>query len=72
MTIDELVRHCLAKPGAEETYPFSEHLMVVKVGGKAFVFLGLDAGTAMLKCGSNADDAAHWRERFPGVVTVGR
>ena len=33
-------RYCLAKPGAEETYPWGEEELVAKVGGKGFAFIG--------------------------------
>ena len=45
MERDELIAHCLDKPGAEETYPWGEAELVAKVGGKAFAFIGLDGGT---------------------------
>jgi predicted DNA-binding protein (MmcQ/YjbR family) len=43
MTVDDLVSCCLAKPGAEETYPWGE--LVVKVGDKAFAFVGETSAT---------------------------
>jgi predicted DNA-binding protein (MmcQ/YjbR family) len=70
MTRDELVRYCLAKPGAEETYPWGEAELVAKVGGKAFAFIGLDGGTVGVKCGRTAEEAAEWRDRYPGAITV--
>jgi predicted DNA-binding protein (MmcQ/YjbR family) len=68
MQRDELVAHCLAKPGAEETYPWGDVDLVVKVGGKAFAFLG--PTTVGVKCGRDAAEAAEWRERYPGAITV--
>jgi predicted DNA-binding protein (MmcQ/YjbR family) len=68
MQREELVAHCLAKPGAEETYPWGEAELVAKVGGKAFAFLG--PGTVGVKCGRDAAEAAEWRDRYPGAVTV--
>jgi predicted DNA-binding protein (MmcQ/YjbR family) len=69
VTVDELVAYCLAKPGAEETYPWGEGELVAKVGGKAFAFIGLDGGTVGLKCGRDAAESAEWRDRYPGAVT---
>ena len=43
MTFEDIARHCLAKPYAEETYPFDETTMVMKIGGKMFALL--DANT---------------------------
>jgi predicted DNA-binding protein (MmcQ/YjbR family) len=65
---DELVAYCLAKPGAEETYPWGDGELVTKVGGKAFAFIGLDAGTVGVKCGRDAVEAGEWRERYPGAI----
>ena len=42
MNRDELVEYCLAKPGAEETYPWGEEELVAKVGGKGFAFIGAE------------------------------
>lgn len=70
MTLDEVIAHCLAKPGAEETYPWGDGELVCKVGGKAFAFIGLADHTVGVKCGVNADDAAAWRERHPDDITV--
>jgi predicted DNA-binding protein (MmcQ/YjbR family) len=67
---DELVAYCLGKPGAEETYPWGDAELVAKVGGKAFAFIGLDGGRVGLKCGRNAEEAAEWRERYPGAITT--
>jgi predicted DNA-binding protein (MmcQ/YjbR family) len=63
----ELLAYCLAKPGATQDEPW-EGDVVAKVGGKIFSFNG-DA-TLGVKCGSNRDDAAELRERYPNDVTV--
>ena len=39
MTFDEIANYCLMKPHAEETYPFDEVTMVMKIGGKMFALL---------------------------------
>jgi predicted DNA-binding protein (MmcQ/YjbR family) len=66
----ELITYCLAKPGAAEDYPWGDGELVCKVGGKAFAFVGLDAGTVGVKCGRGAEDAAEWRDRYPEAVTA--
>jgi predicted DNA-binding protein (MmcQ/YjbR family) len=70
MTVDEVVAHCLAKPGAEETYPWGDAELVAKVGGKAFAFIGIDGGEVGLKCGVNAEEAGEWRERYPDDIAM--
>jgi predicted DNA-binding protein (MmcQ/YjbR family) len=66
---DELIAYCLAKPGAEETYPWGDEELVAKVGGKGFAFIGLGSGTVSVKCGRDAAEAAEWRNRYPGAVS---
>ena len=43
MIFEDIASYCLAKPHAEETYPFDETTMVMKIGGKMFALL--DANT---------------------------
>jgi predicted DNA-binding protein (MmcQ/YjbR family) len=64
--VDAVVAHGLAKPGAEETYPWGDAELVCKVGGKAFAFIGLSAGTVGVKCGATAQE---WRDRYPDAIT---
>jgi predicted DNA-binding protein (MmcQ/YjbR family) len=70
MTVEELVKYCLAKPGATEDYPWGEEELTAKVGGKVFAFIGLTNGSVGLKCGANTDEAAEWRQRYPDAITV--
>jgi predicted DNA-binding protein (MmcQ/YjbR family) len=58
VTVDEVVRHCLAKPGAEETYPWGDAELVAKVGGKAFAFIGLTT------------HAGVWRDQYPDDIEI--
>jgi predicted DNA-binding protein (MmcQ/YjbR family) len=52
VTADELREWCLAQPGAEETFPFSEGMSVFKVRGKMFAVTRLDGEplSVSLKC----------------------
>ncbi|MFL6142631.1 MAG: MmcQ/YjbR family DNA-binding protein [Labedaea sp.] len=70
MQRDELIEYCLAKPGAEETYPWGEAELVAKVGGKAFAFIGMTDDSVGVKCGRTAEEAAEYRQRYPDDVTV--
>ncbi len=70
MTRDELVRYCLARPGAYPDEPWEDQL-VAKVGGKIFAFLGADSGTTVgVKCGRDRDEADEWLLRYPGDASV--
>ncbi|WP_439381872.1 MmcQ/YjbR family DNA-binding protein [Amycolatopsis lexingtonensis] len=71
MNIQAVVAYCLAKPGAQETYPFGDHVLVAKVGGKGFAFIGQDEpGSVAVKCGATKEEAAELRARHPDAVTV--
>jgi predicted DNA-binding protein (MmcQ/YjbR family) len=68
---DSVARACLAKPGAEETYPFGETVTVYKVGGKMFALLPVERepATVSLKC--DPELAELLRTTYPGSVVPG-
>jgi len=65
--LENLRRYLLAKPGAEETFPFDTVTPVYKVGGKIFALLiGLDPPLWLnLKC--LPEHAPLLRELYPPV-----
>jgi len=66
----DLLRYCLAKPGAWEDEPW-EDSVVVKVGSKIFAFLGDPAGDSIgLKCAPTRDEADEWLDRYPDDARV--
>ncbi|MGH3941578.1 MAG: MmcQ/YjbR family DNA-binding protein [Pseudonocardiaceae bacterium] len=67
MNYDEVMRYCLAKPGAVQDEPWEDD-PVAKVGGKIFAFLG--GGRLGVKCAATSDAAAEWRLRYPDTVSV--
>ena len=68
MTPQDLLDHCLSKPGAWQDEPW-EGDVVAKVGGKIFAFVG--TGTSVgVKCGSGRDEADEWLTRYPGHARV--
>jgi predicted DNA-binding protein (MmcQ/YjbR family) len=70
MTWDDLLSHCLAKPGAWQDEPW-EGDVVVKVGPKIFAFLGAgSADTIGLKCGPTRESADEWLLRYPRDASV--
>ena len=68
MTFDDLLGHCLAKPGAWQDEPW-EGDVVVKVGSKIFAFLG-DGTSVGVKCGATRDAADEWLARYPDDAAV--
>ncbi len=63
----ELRAYCLAKPGAEETFPFGPSPICYKIRGKIFAQLYPDKIT--LKC--TAFSGQMFRQAYPGVVVRG-
>ncbi len=70
MTWDDLLVHCLAKPGAWQDEPW-EGDAVVKVGKKIFAFLGPESGSSVgVKCGPTREAADEWLARYPDDASV--
>jgi predicted DNA-binding protein (MmcQ/YjbR family) len=74
VTKDELLAHCLSKPGAWQDEPW-EGDTVVKVGPKIFAFLGSGDGAAThgsvgVKCAVNRDAADEWLKLYPDDASV--
>ena len=67
MTPEELLDHCLAKPGAWEDEPW-EGDVVAKVHDKIFAFIG-DGTSVGVKCGTR-DEADEWLLRYPDDAAV--
>jgi predicted DNA-binding protein (MmcQ/YjbR family) len=69
---DELLKHCLALPGAWRDEPWESDI-VVKVGSKIFAFLGpasLGRASVGVKCGANREIADEWLARYPDDASV--
>ena len=70
MTWDDLLAHCLAKPGAWQDEPWDGDV-VVKVASKIFAFLGAEQTAAVgLKCGPTREAADEWLLRYPGDASA--
>lgn len=69
MLPDDLIAHCLTKPGAYVDHPWGEESTVVKVGGKIFCFLG-DGPSMSVKNAPELID--EWRTRYPEHIGVPR
>lgn len=76
LTVQRLLEHCLAKPGAWADNPWEHEHPVAKVaggpdspgGGKIFAFLG--AQTVGVKAAATRDEADEWLARYPDDATV--
>jgi len=66
MDIEQAREYCLSKRGAEESFPFDEYNLVVKVAGKMFALIPLDATPQIaLKC--DPQRALELRDKYKGI-----
>jgi predicted DNA-binding protein (MmcQ/YjbR family) len=72
VTRDDLVEHCLGKPGAYLDSPWGEEDSVAKVGGKIFCFLGGTDGPPGICVKNTRETVTEWRDRYPEHATVPR
>ena len=71
MNRDEIVAHCLAKPGAYLDTPWEDDC-VAKVADKIFCFLGAPDDPVGICVKNTREGVQEWRDRFPGHVGVPR
>jgi len=66
MNIEDLRAYCLSKKGNEETFPFDDVTLVLKVMGKMYALINLDGDLSInLKC--DPELAIELREAYPAV-----
>ena len=68
MELATLRAYLLAKPGAEETFPFDPVTLVAKVGGRMFALVGLDEAPLRLNLKCLPERAELLRELYPAVL----
>lgn len=67
MDTEEIREYCLSRKGTEESFPFDETTLVVKVGGKIFILFNLEGDISMnLKC--DPERAIELREEYPAII----
>jgi len=67
MDIEQLRAYCLAKPGAEESFPFGEETLVFKVHNKIFLLTGLNSQPLQFNAKCDPEYAIELRERYSCV-----
>src|ERR1700749_4347225 len=68
MNIESLREYCLAKPQAEETFPFGENVLVFKVRGKMFLLTNLEEDTLQFNVKCDPEKAIELREQFSAIL----
>jgi len=67
-TTAALKKACLAMPGAQETYPFGDHVLVAKVGGKIFALLSVQEKPPRISLKCEPALAQQLRADHPQIV----
>lgn len=60
-------RHCLALPGAEETWPFGPDTLVFKVLGKMFALTAFEPEPSSINLKCDPADSLALQAEFPGI-----
>lgn len=71
MNAETIREYALSKKDAEESFPFGEQTLVLKVGGKIFLLLSLDAQPLQFNVKCDPDKAIELRESYPDAVLPG-
>ena len=67
MNLEEILAHCKAKPGVEETFPFDASTLVLKVFGKMFLLVDVDNPLSInVKC--DPERALELREKYDTIL----
>jgi SP family sugar:H+ symporter-like MFS transporter len=72
MNIESIREYCLSKQHAEETLPFGPETLVYKVGGKAFLLMGLDEEELSFNVKCDPERAIELREQYSPPAYRGR
>jgi|SRR4051812_34461546 predicted DNA-binding protein (MmcQ/YjbR family) len=68
MDIEQLRDYCLAKPGAEETFPFGPDTLVFKINGKIFLLTSLNSQPLQFNVKCDPEKAIDLREQYRSVL----
>ncbi len=66
--LEAIYTYCMAKPAATEGFPFDEHTLVLKVGGKMFAIISLDDMPQRISLKCDPERAIELREQHAGIT----
>lgn len=69
MNVEEIREYCLSKKGVEESFPFDETTLVMKVLGKIFIFIPLERSHS-ISLKFPPEDVEDLRDRYPEVTSA--
>ena len=64
---DDVIRFCLGRPGAQESYPFGDGVAVFKVGGRMFALVDLGDGPGVVNLKCDPARALELRDAYAGI-----
>ncbi len=70
MNVEDLYNYCLSIHGAEATTPFDEVTLVIKVCGKMFALIPLEADTLSISLKCDPELAQNLRMQYSSVVAA--
>ncbi len=70
MNIESLVEFCLSKKGVEDTFPFDDVTLVLKVMGKMFALIPTDNETLQVALKCDPEYAIELRERHEEITAA--
>ena len=68
ISMQDLESYCLAKQGAEKTFPFGVNVVVIKVMGKMFALWGVDDNPVEVNLKCDPDWSLLLRDTYPAIV----
>lgn len=67
MDLKPLRKHCAAKPGSYEDFPFDDVTMVIKTGGKMFGLIALEKNPLEISLKCNPYLAESLQKQYPAI-----
>jgi predicted DNA-binding protein (MmcQ/YjbR family) len=68
MNVETITEYCLSKKGVKEDFPFDEVTMTMKVMGKIFAFIPLDAEEFRIALKCDPERAIELREEYEEIT----
>jgi predicted DNA-binding protein (MmcQ/YjbR family) len=66
-TLDEIIEFCESLPHAKQDMPFGINVLTYKIGGKIFIFIGLDAQPISVSLKNNPEKIVQLKEQYSCV-----
>lgn len=68
MNANDILDYCLSKKSVEETFPFNEETLVLKVGGKMFLLMPLEKQPLTIAVKTDPEWSAELREQHHQIT----